>query len=83
MPRYFFRVDDGASASDSEGIELTGLVQAREQAAILAGGVLQEGAASFWDGQPWSVRVADDPGEILFTLHLTTSSGPPTLAGET
>ena len=77
MPRYFFHVDDGSCLPDSEGAEFTGLVQAREQAAVPAGGVLQEGAAHFWDGQPWSVRVADERGETLFTLKLTASSAPP------
>ena len=78
MPRYYFHVEDGVSLPDREGIELPGLTEARRQAAILAGGVLSEGAGQFWDGQPWSIRVTDDTNLTLFTLDLSATSAPAT-----
>jgi hypothetical protein len=78
MPRYFFHVENGASPPDTDGVELPGLIEAREQAASLAGAVLHECAGQFWDGQPWSVRVTDDKNLTLFTLDLSATSAPAT-----
>lgn len=78
MPRYFFHVDDGSGLpDDDEGVDLTSVTDARREAASLAGLALQEGAAGFWDGQPWSVRCTDEAGRLLFTLCLTASSSEP------
>ena len=59
MPRYFFHRGKRRKPSRPDGVELPGLIEAREQAACLAGAVLHECAGQFWDGQPWSVRVTD------------------------
>ena len=73
MPRYFFHVEDGASGPDQEGCELAGLSEAREAAAALAGGILQDGAATFWRGQPWSVRIVDEAGATVGVVHLAAT----------
>ncbi len=79
MARYFFHVMDGSHERDATGVELRDLKEARRVAADLGGKTLVEGAAAFWDGQPWSVHVTDESGLALFELHLTTTSSPATM----
>lgn len=79
MPRYLFDVNDGRAGGDDAGIDLADLTAARARAAKIAGEALVNGAAGFWDGQPWSVRVSNDAGLALFELHLTAISSPATL----
>ena len=68
MPRYFFDVADGVFSPDSEGSELDNLEQARFEAVRLAGALLGDNPAKFWQCEDWFVEVKDDHGLVLFTL---------------
>ena len=71
MPRYFFHVHDGNSARDHEGIELPDIFAAQEQAILLSGELLREMGGRFWDGETWSLEVADEAGRMLFILRFS------------
>ncbi|HTK35379.1 MAG TPA: hypothetical protein VL358_08860 [Caulobacteraceae bacterium] len=82
MSLYFFHIDDGQAHRDEDGRELPNLTEARRQAADLAGHMLADGTGGFWDGRPWSVRVADGAGLALFELHLTAINAPATMGSK-
>lgn len=71
MPRYFFHVMDGASMRDQEGTELPDVYTAQAEAIRLSGEVLRDMGARFWDGTEWRLEVADEAGQVLFTLRFS------------
>ena len=76
MPRYFFDLRDGTYLPDHEGTELPNLQAARVAAVELAGGLLKDGAAKFWDGMEWRVEVKDEAGLLLFILDFSATDSP-------
>jgi len=76
LPRFHFNVEDGQSWPDREGTELPDVGAARSEAVHLAGRLLQDGAAEFWDSGQWRVVVTDGAGVPLFTLSFTASEQP-------
>jgi hypothetical protein len=76
MPRYYFHVDDGHSILDHEGTEFPGLKAARIEAVRLAGAILSERAETFWNDEPWSLRVTDKAGLTLFALEVIATEAP-------
>ena len=76
MPRYFFNVTDGYSNPDPEGTELTDVYTAQAEAIGLSGELLRDMGAKFWNGTEWKLEVADEGGQILFTLHFSAEEGP-------
>ena len=73
MPHYFFDVRDGTYMPDREGTELAGLAAARVAAVELAGALLKDNPAKFWDGDDWRIEVKDDGNVILFVLHFSAT----------
>jgi hypothetical protein len=73
MPRYHFRVQDGVSLPDIEGVELADVRAARDEAARLAGAMLTEAPEVFWRGEEWKLEVTDDRQTVLFTLNFSAS----------
>jgi hypothetical protein len=76
MPRYFFHVMDGYSDRDAEGTELPDIYAAQHQAVRTSGEILREMGAKFWDGTEWKLEVADEHGQILFTLRFSAEEHP-------
>ncbi|HEY8612371.1 MAG TPA: hypothetical protein VIL69_13895 [Roseomonas sp.] len=76
MSRYFFHVHDGTSSIDWDGIELGSLQEAREEAVRLAGQMLRDGAARFWNGEKWRLDVASPADVPLFTLTFAAFDAP-------
>ena len=76
MPRFFFDLRDGTHVIDKEGTELSDLIAARVEAVRLAGGLLKDGAAKFWDGMAWRVEVKDEAGLLLFVLDVSATDAP-------
>lgn len=71
MPRYHFNIYDGSSQLDLEGIELSGIRAAREEAVRLAGELLRDGYEGISEADDWRMEVTDDRGLILFRLDFT------------
>ena len=80
MPFYHFNVDGGVPAPDLGGTELGSLEIAKCEAIRLAGRLICEAAADFWDRAEWTMTVTDGRGLSLFTLHIVGTESPATKA---
>jgi hypothetical protein len=76
MPRYFFHIDDGATAQDDEGAELDDVAAAKCVAVRLAGQMICDGADRFWDREEWKLTATDSDGLTLFCLHVVGVDAP-------
>jgi hypothetical protein len=76
MPRYFFHIDDGHSSRDSDGYDLLDLETAKCEAIEMAGSIICEAGATFWDRGEWGMTVADSAGLTLFNLQLVGTEAP-------
>ena len=76
MPKYHFHIDDGGSAPDREGVELENLAVAKCEAIRMAGRIICDAAASFWDRAEWTMTVTDDTGLTMFTLQIVGTEAP-------
>lgn len=74
MPRYHFNVHDGADIPDRDGTELASVSVARVEAVKLAGRLLMDEPARFWDGSDWHLEVTDERGHILFRLDFAAKN---------
>ncbi|WP_210526444.1 DUF6894 family protein [Rubellimicrobium arenae] len=77
MPHYYFDVRGDGSAPDEVGIELSGPIEARAEAARLAGEVLKEADGAFWTTPEWQVHVTDELGATLCTVSIRGSMARP------
>ncbi len=68
MPRYFFDMDD--AVPDSEGTEIKDLAEAKCEAVRMAGRIICDQAADFWERAEWNMTVSDEKKLTLFTLHI-------------
>jgi hypothetical protein len=71
LPRYFFNIVDGKDVHDTEGTELAGLAEARDQAIAAAGEMIRHDGHSVWDGSSWLMNVTDETGAAVFTLRFS------------
>lgn len=76
MPRYFFSCEGAQTFTDQQGTELADLRCAWIQAIENAGQVLKDHAQSFLNNPQWRMRVTDERGGVLFTLHFNAEEGP-------
>ena len=74
MARYYFNVRDGSSLDDHEGVELSDLGAARQEALRIAAGLLRDSADEIWALSEWSMHVADSTGKEVITLRFSASS---------
>jgi hypothetical protein len=71
--RYFFHLEH---ATDTDGVELESLAEAKCEAARRAGKLLCEVAERFRDSGEFNMSVSDENGLVLFTLVLSTIEAP-------
>ena len=71
MPRFFFHVVDGFSTLDTDGTDLPDIYTAQAQAIRMAGEILRDMGARFWNGTEWRMEVADEGGQTLFVLRFS------------
>ena len=71
MPRYFFHVFNGSAHPDTEGIELQGLEEARQEAIQTTGEIIQEDGIKSWKNSDWHMDVTDAAGQVLFRLRVS------------
>jgi hypothetical protein len=76
MQRYFFHVHDGTDYIDLEGCLLEDLQAARHHAVRYFGEMLSDHPTTFWNGEKWSMDVADAAGLILFSLYFLGVDAP-------
>ena len=80
MARYFFHIHDGETALDVEGIELSGLDEARREAVRFSGALLADHADQFWRTAEWTLRVTDADNLTLFQLVFIATESPAVLS---
>lgn len=66
MPRYYFRLTNGAQLlNNHKGIELVGNAAAREDAIALAQHLKHSVTMRGWDWSGWFVKVLDEEGRKI------------------
>jgi hypothetical protein len=55
---------------------LPDIYAAQRQAVRTSGEILREMGAKFWNGTEWKLVVADEQGQILFTLRFSAEEHP-------
>jgi hypothetical protein len=84
MTRYFFHVDNGEWAPDTDGTEFQTDKAARD-AAVLASAEALRDKPYFWGESPiWRMYVTDETDRLILTLSFTAKepSGPVFLRAE-
>ena len=76
LPRYFFHTQSDFRFSDSEGLELAGLFEARKQAIQSCGELMKDCADVFWGSRPWTVTVTDAVGLVLWEIGIDGTAAP-------
>jgi len=71
MPRYFFHTFNGSAHLDTEGTELPGLEEARQEAVKTVGEIIQGNGVDSWTGSDWHMEVTDAAGQALFRLRFS------------
>jgi hypothetical protein len=71
VPRYFFNFKDGKEILDNEGVELSGIEEARAQAVVSSGEALRDYGKNFWDGTEWRMWVTDEAGTTVCALRFS------------
>lgn len=75
MPRFFFSCEGAQTFTDQQGTELSDLRSAWIQAIENAGQVLKDHAACFVNDAEWRMKVTNEQGDVLFTLHFSAEEG--------
>jgi len=70
MPRYFFHTDGALPFRDDPGIDLADAATARSQAVALAGDLMRDLGAGFWDRPAWGLTVLDERGRVVCALRV-------------
>jgi hypothetical protein len=71
MPHYFFHTFNGSAHPDTEGTELPGLEEAREEAIQTAGEIIRGQGKKSWKGSDWHMDVTDASGRALLRLRFS------------
>jgi hypothetical protein len=74
MPRYFSHSFDGSAHPDTEGAELPGLEEAREETSQTTGEIIQSEGMNAWKGTDWHMEVTDAAGQALFRLRFSSEA---------
>jgi hypothetical protein len=79
MPRYFFHIHNGSAHPDSEGTDLPGLEEVRQEAVQTAGEIIRGNGITSWLGSNWHMDVRDAAGQAVLRLRFSLEE----LSGET
>lgn len=76
MALYYFHTQTDRRSTDSEGVEFDSPREARANAIMTCGKMLEDAPDIFWGSRLWSVVVTDAAGLILWELSMHGVSGP-------
>lgn len=76
MPSYCFRIGDDASDSAGDCAEHDDIAAAKCAAIKLAGNIVCDEAAAFWDGTEWTMTVSTPAGLTLFQILIVGIDAP-------
>ncbi len=72
MPRYYFRLTDGAQVlQNHKGIDLSGNAAARDDAVALAHHLKQGAVMQGWDWCGWFISIVDSHGHKVDEVSVT------------
>ena len=72
MPRYFFHVRESVDIIDNEGTAFPGPDEARSEAVVAAGEMLNDIGGKFWKSPDWRLWVTDEAGQTICALRFST-----------
>ena len=75
MRRYYFHTD---SRRDLNGVYLASMAAAKREALAVAGRMICDQAAAFWDAAEWCLTVSDQDNLTLFQLNIVGADAPVT-----
>lgn len=75
MPLFYFILDDGAGAPDSEGLDLPGPRQAHAEAVLLLGELLRARDPQTWNGSRATLTVKDESGATVLRIDVSGPAG--------
>lgn len=78
MPFFRFSIADGTPVPQPEPIELAGVREAKAHAVLLAGQMLKDAGAAFWNNSHWSIAVSTTDGLTIAVIDVDGSSAPVT-----
>jgi hypothetical protein len=78
MPFFRFSIADGTPVPQPEPIELEGVREAKAHAVLLAGQMLKDAGAAFWNDSHWSITVSTTDGLTIAVIDIDGSSAPVT-----
>ena len=81
MPEYRFFASDDPAGFVCEPVQLASVQAARAEAVKLAGAIIRESPASFWESCTWELEVRDANDLIVFKLTLSGDEDPLTVFG--
>lgn len=78
MPHFYFHTNNPAErcVQDDVAMEFSSIHEAKCQAVIYAGQLLQDVAENFWNDADFELTVTDDNGLILFTMRVVGTEAP-------
>jgi hypothetical protein len=74
VPRYFFHTQTSTHTTDVVGVELASPFEAKRQAIMSCGEMMQYEAQRFWGSKPWTVSVTTEAGLVLCEIHISGSA---------
>ena len=77
MRRYYFHTD---SQRDLNGVYLASIADAKCEALAVAGRMICDQAAAFWNAAEWCLTVSDQDDLTLFQLNIMGTDAPVTQA---
>jgi hypothetical protein len=76
VARYYFHMQTDTRGTDTDGIEFANKLDARKQAIVTCGQMMQDDPDIFWGSRPWSVTVTDNAGLIIWEISMDGVSSP-------
>lgn len=71
MPRYYFHVVNGHFMPDHRGAECASVDDAKAQAIVSAGQMLNDQGLTTWETGHWDMYVCDDQNKTILKLSFT------------
>lgn len=81
MPKFRFFASDDPPGFVCDSVRLVSVKAAQAEALKLAGAIIKESPASFWEACSWELEVRDASNSVVFKLVLSGDEHPLTVFG--
>jgi len=76
MPLYRFVIKDGSNVPQPDPVQLRSIEEAKSQAVMLAGQMMNDADGRFWRHSHWTIRVTDMDDLTLAVIDIDGVSAP-------